>query len=277
MNKILYATDYSKNSVSALKYANYLSEVTGASLTVLNILEYPTIWNSDVPKPAFEDFEKGPTGAYKKLLSEFCEQHLGKEKADKIIFDTEKGDDIEETLKAYVLKNDFDAILLGVHGMNPVQEFFMGSTTQSLISSIDIPVIAVPETAALKDFKTAVFATSLDTTDVSTIKKVVPFLKEVGATLKVVHIAEKKTDEKLKSIAAFMELLNDDVDYATKTFDVVYNEDILRGLFNFIDAQKADLIIMKERKVQSKLRELFHKDLVKRMESQTRIPLMSIK
>ncbi|GLB52451.1 hypothetical protein NBRC110019_14910 [Neptunitalea chrysea] len=277
MNNIVYATDYSNNSVSALKYAYFLSTLTGASLTVLNVLEYPTIWNSDVPKPTFEDFENGAKGAYTKLMKEFCAKHLSADALAGITFDTEKGDNVEETLTAYVAENSTDLIVLGVHGMNPLQEFFMGSTTQSLIANLSIPVVAVPELSVSNVLTTVVFATTLQKEDIATLKKVLPLFENTNTTIKVVHVAERKSDEKIVAFTEFKEFLYDAVPYSNKSLDIVYNEDILRGLLNFITAQKAQMIVMKERKETSALRKVFHKDLVKRMESQTKIPLMSIK
>lgn len=64
MKKIIFATDYSNSSVPALKYAYGLSKKINAELIILNILEYPTIWNSDVPKPKFSDFQSGAPKAY---------------------------------------------------------------------------------------------------------------------------------------------------------------------------------------------------------------------
>ncbi len=277
MNTIVYATDYSNNSVPALKYAYSLSKLTQKKLVVLNILEYPTIWNSDIPKPNFEDYEKGAAQAYHKLLQQFVEKHLGTH-PENVSYEIEKGDDVEEALIAYAKTNNPDMLIMGVHGMNPVQEFFMGSTTKSIISSIDIPVMAVPENSVVDSLSTVVFATALKKEDIVTIKKLKSLFEGVATTLKVVHIAHKKSDEKLTEIAAFKEKLNEDATGLVNSFDVVYNEDRLAGLIGFVSIQKADMIVMKERKsVNNKLKERFQKDLVKRMESKTKIPLLSFR
>ncbi|SFU46053.1 Nucleotide-binding universal stress protein, UspA family [Pustulibacterium marinum] len=277
MNTLVYATDYSKNSVPALKYAYSLSQLTNKKLIVLNILEYPTIWNSDVPKPEFEDYEKGAENAYKNLLQEFCEKQIGGH-LENAIYQVKKGDDVENAILDFSKEHQPDALILGVHGMNPVQEFFMGSTTQSIISSSIVPVIAVPENVQSSTLKTMAFATALKKEDVITIKKIASLFETVKPILKVVHIAHKKSDEKLAEIAEFKELLNDEVSGLVNSFDIIYNEDRLEGLIGFVTIQKADMIIMKERKSQNnKLKERFQKDLVKRMEAKTKIPLLSFK
>lgn len=277
MNTLVYATDYSKNSVPALKYAYSLSKLTNRKLIVLNVLEYPTIWNSDVPKPEFDDYEKGAAQAYRKLLKQFVEKHLGSD-IDNVSYEIKKGDDVEASILEFSKELQPDALILGVHGMNPLQEFFMGSTTQSIISSAVVPVIAVPERVISQDLKTVVFATALNKEDIVSIKKLAMFLEGLETTIKVVHIAHKKTDEKLAEFAEFKELLNDEVADIVSSFDIIYNEDRLEALIGFVSIQKADMIVMKERKsVNNKLKERFQKDLVKRMESKTKIPLLSFK
>lgn len=277
MNTLVYATDYSKNSVPALKYAYSLSKLTNRKLIVLNVLEYPTIWNSDVPKPEFDDYEKGAAQAYRKLLKQFVEKHLGSD-IENVSYEIKKGDDVEASILEFSKELQPDALILGVHGMNPLQEFFMGSTTQSIISSAVVPVIAVPERVISQDLKTVVFATALNKEDIVSIKKLAMFLEGLETTIKVVHIAHKKTDEKLAEFAEFKELLNDEVADIVSSFDIIYNEDRLEALIGFVSIQKADMIVMKERKsVNNKLKERFQKDLVKRMESKTKIPLLSFK
>ena len=78
MKTFLYATDYSKNSVAALKYALKLSLLMDARLVVSHVLAYPVITEAMVLKE-LPELQKSALKANRVRLEEFCERHLGKE------------------------------------------------------------------------------------------------------------------------------------------------------------------------------------------------------
>ncbi len=276
MNQILCATDYSKSSVSALQYAFSLSKKTGAELTILNIIEYPTIWNSDVPKPDFTDFEKGAPQAYRKLLKEFCVKHLGPE------FDTEKvtlalknGNNAEDGILAYSAEAKPTLIIMGVRGMSPLKEIFMGSTTKSLISESNAPVMIVPHEATPDIFQKIVYGTTLMDNDIKAIDKITQIFAPVLRELEVIHIEENKEKTELAKIEEFKNNLQKTVSTELVNFKVVYGKDIFETLKKYLKDNDTNVIGMFERKKGTPAKNLFHRDLVKRVESSTQIPLIS--
>lgn len=76
MKTILYATDYSQNSVAALKYAHNMCLDLKVKLLVTHVFDYPTILRTKVEQP-FTDLDKDAFRGHTTKLEEFCKEHLG--------------------------------------------------------------------------------------------------------------------------------------------------------------------------------------------------------
>ncbi len=58
MKTILYATDYSENSVAALKYAHKMSEQLETRLVIAHVFDYPTVLGMEGLDEPFPHLEK---------------------------------------------------------------------------------------------------------------------------------------------------------------------------------------------------------------------------
>ncbi len=77
MKTILYATDYSDNSVAALKYAGKMAEQLNNRLVVVHVFDCPTILGSETLSEPFPQLEKDAFKTHRAKLEAFCEAHLG--------------------------------------------------------------------------------------------------------------------------------------------------------------------------------------------------------
>ncbi|MGK0252850.1 MAG: nucleotide-binding universal stress UspA family protein [Mariniflexile sp.] len=278
MKKIICATDYSNNSVPALKYAYALSKKINAELIILNIIEYPTVWNSDVPKPKFSDFESGAHKAYQKLLNEFCTTHLGANfNSQNVTLDVKNGEDVENEILNYAKNSQALLLVLGVKGMSPIKELFLGSTTKMLISKSKIPVIAVPEGSKLEKFESLVYATTLADEDIIAIKKICDLFDSIITKIEVLHVSEKEDNSSVSKIEAFRKNLKAQFSTSNIELKIIYNNDVFGTLKNYLKDQEVDILGMLEREKRVVWKNLFHRDLVKRLETSTNIPLISIR
>lgn len=278
MKKIICATDYSNNSVPALKYAYALSKKINAELIILNIIEYPTVWNSDVPKPKFSDFESGAREAYKKLLNEFCTKHLGADfNSQKVTLDVKSGEDVENGILNYANSVQALLLVLGVKGMSPIKELFFGSTTKMLMSKSKIPVIAVPDGSKVEKFERLVYATTLADDDISAIKKICDLFDSVITKIEVIHVSEKEDKTSISKIETFRKNLNTEFSSSNIELKIIYNNDVFGTLKNYLKDEDVNILGMLEREKRVEWKNLFHRDLVKRLENSINIPLISIR
>ena len=78
LKTILYVTDYSTNSVAALKYAYNMSIHMGTRLVVAHVFDYPTVLGTEGLDEPFPHLEENAHKMHRSKLEAFCEEHLGR-------------------------------------------------------------------------------------------------------------------------------------------------------------------------------------------------------
>ena len=155
MNKILYATDLSKNSTYAFFYAVDMAKKYNARIVILHSIEpfrhFYAEGMSDraeaIMGRAKKQEQEMDLGEMKKGLQEFCkrtETQVGApcvELVSKILVPL--GHPVEEILKA-ADEEGCDAIVLGTHGKGFLRQTFLGSVAGSVLERTRKPVFIVP-------------------------------------------------------------------------------------------------------------------------------------
>ena len=68
---------------------------------------------------------------------------------------------------------------------------------------------------------------------------------------------------------------NQKITYKNIDFETINSDTIYEGLRTYINTNKIDIIALLEREERGFLKTLFHKDLIKKMESNITIPMLS--
>lgn len=275
MKTILYATDYSENSVAALKYAHNMCLDLNAKLWVVHVFDNPTIMQTRAEIP-FPNLEKDALRGHTAKLEEFCKKHLGS--------DLKK---MNVTVEAIMDKSAVDGIVsksekiqsllivTGMKGESKLRRLIMGSTARGLIEKAPHPVLTIPGDTSYHPIKTIVYATDFQVEDLDAIRKLAEIAKPLNAKIKIVHISplEKPIDKGEK--IELEKKVNNHVDYANMELDILYSDDIFNELKICLDKNNADIIAMLERESTSYTSELFYRNLLKKMKSYGKIPLLS--
>jgi len=155
IRKILYATDLSKNSVYAFRYATKMAEEYDAAIIILHVIEpIPPMAKRDmkiyVDEAKWEEKIKYEQDLaierIKKRLQEFCKQETQEApqclaRVTNIL--VRPGYPVEEILKA-AGEEDCSMIALGTHGKGFLKQTFLGSVARSVLERADRPVFIVP-------------------------------------------------------------------------------------------------------------------------------------
>ena len=275
MKTILYATDYSKNAVAALKYAYSMSAKMDACLLVIHVFDYPTIMNTEVKEPV-PHFEKNAFKKHNSKLKEFCTKYLGNE-LDKMNVRMEAIEDksVVNGIISKAIELNVYMVVTGMKGVNAFKEFIMGNTTKHLIEKSPCPVLAIPEDASHGQIETIVYATDFEKEDIGAIHKLTEIAKPFNAEIRIVHISPLKEFDRKKLMKEFEEKAKDNIGYSKMEFNIIPSDNTFEDLRLYLGEVNADIIVMLERKSKGLLRKLFHQDLVKKMKSYGRIPLIS--
>ncbi len=278
MKTILYATDYSKNSVPALKYAYSLSSAMQASLKVVHVFDLPTMLDnlSLKAEEAFPDIEGDAHKKHIKKLTAFCQEHLGIT-IDKTTITVEAIEN-KSAVNGIVSKaKEIDAFLIisGMRGGSALREIIIGSTAKHLIENSPCPVLSIPKTLSHTQIKTIVYATDFEEEDLGAINKLIEIAEPLNAKIKIIHVSPLKETVGKEPMKIIVDKINKYIDYPHVEIDILYSDDVFTDLKIYLGKANADLIAMLERNDKSLISQVFHRDQVKKMESYGKIPLLS--
>jgi nucleotide-binding universal stress UspA family protein len=149
ISKILYATDLSKNSAYAFRYAVNTAEKHDAQINILYVLPTPRIigemdWPMD--QKMIEAAKPAQMKKIKTRLDAIVKKEL-KDRPDAIkrvaSIQVSEGDPASEILqKAEDMKAD--VLIMGTHGKGIIAQAFLGSVASQVLQRIRIPVFIIP-------------------------------------------------------------------------------------------------------------------------------------
>jgi nucleotide-binding universal stress UspA family protein len=278
MKTILYATDYSENSELALKYAHNMSDKMEAKLLVIHVFDYPTIMDeiSLKPQPAFPDIEGNAFKKHNAQLKAFCKRVLESDCTSSTIeIDAVENKSVVNGIVEKANAVDAFLVVTGMKGKSKLRELIMGSTPKELIEKAPCPVLTIPSDSVKTEIGTIVYATDFEEEDFGAMDKLTEIAKPFKAKIRIVHISplEKAVGKGYKKDLEAK--IHKHLDYKPLKLDILYSEDAFDTLKTYYRNSNADLMAMLEREENTFTSKVFHRDLVKRMETYGKIPLLS--
>jgi len=155
IKKILYATDLSKNSTFAFRYAITLAEALDAKTTILYVLptvdsamEVPIItqMGEDRYYQLRQERSREIIERIRTKLHDFSQKELKDLRGESDLISSilvHEGDAVDEILKT-AEKLDSDIIILGAHGKGILSHTFLGSVSEKVLRRSTRPVLVVP-------------------------------------------------------------------------------------------------------------------------------------
>ncbi|MHB1147762.1 MAG: universal stress protein [Lutibacter sp.] len=275
MKTIICAIDYSKNAVTAIKYAHEISSKLRTNLLVIHVYKLPLMLGLEFDI-FYEDLEKTTLKKHHTKLKKFCKKHLGKELAElHVSTEAFEAVSVAQGILSKATEHKAFMIVIGMKKESAFEDLFMGNTTINLIEKAPSPILAIPKNANIEKLKTIVYATDFEQEDIGAINKVAQIAKKFNAKIKVVHIDTGIDGDGNLKMEWFKEMVFQKVTYKKIDFKVLFSNEIFNTLKSYIDSNNADLVAMLEREKSGFLKKLFHRDLVKEMESFGKIPLLS--
>ena len=241
MKKILVPTDFSKHAEYALKVAAQIAKKNNGEIFILHMLELPHEGNDamaqgrDIPEIMY--FKKRA----EEKLDDLCDAEYLKD------IDVSEIIKIEGTFEGIMdisQKNNIDLIVMGSHGANGFKEMIIGSNTEKVVRTSNVPVLVIKKEMGEFDVNKFVFASDFSDEVKGTFAKAVEFSNKFGAHLHLVYI---NTPNNFKSTAVAEKIMSDFVgnfqinNYSTH----IYNDvNVEKGILNFANSIDADLIGM---------------------------------
>ena len=241
MKKILVPTDFSKHAEYALKVAAQIAKKNNGEIFILHMLELPHEGNDamaqgrDIPEIMY--FKKRA----EEKLDDLCNADYLKD------IDVSEIIKIEGTFEGIMdisQKNNIDLIVMGSHGANGFKEMIIGSNTEKVVRTSNVPVLVIKKEMGEFDVNKFVFASDFSDEVKGTFAKAVEFSNKFGAHL---HLVSINTPNNFKSTAVAEKIMSDFVgNFQINNYSAhIYNDvNVEKGILNFANSIDADLIGM---------------------------------
>ncbi len=194
MKKILVPIDFSKPSEYAAKMAAKIAKKTGASITLIHLIELPSeivdiYYGSRFSIPESMLYLRKIKEKILDFKNSFFTEDM---KVDYFI----KLNNPFDGIKKYADKIDADLIIMGSKGHSKFEEIIIGSNTEKIVRSSKIPVIVVKRDSKKFSLKNLVFASNFKKDNKEVFIK---FLDFANAFNSKIHLLRVNTPSKFES------------------------------------------------------------------------------
>jgi len=285
MIKLLVPVDFSDYSLNALKYAIKLGEKLSSEITLAHC--FPEIVDeSDLGIPAGTEVEdpqkliREERAKEKNWLEELkrnTEQEFTTEQKQNIKikarFEIGYAEDvllaISEDLKP-------DVIVMGTKSKDETIKELLGSVTSDVIKKARVPVLTIPADSEIDIDKISniLFVTDFSEVDYDSLHKLINLISPFKTIIYGIQFNTVKPDKWDK------EKLNEFRNYCAGTYrnhkieaDILYSDNFLEDLDEFIKEKGIDIIAMTRRK-RNLISSLFHPSITRKILFHTNIPLL---
>lgn len=244
MKKIIIPVDFSNHSEYALKIGAKLAKKHDAELLVLHMLEM-----SDIILSSTDAIQNQKAAYFLQLAEKKFQDFLEKDYLKGIkITPIIKHFKVFSEVNEVAFKHYADLIVMGSHGANGLAEVFIGSNTERVVRSANIPVLVVKNDMSDVNFETVAFACDFSEEAITPYVNALGTFNNLGAKLYLVHVNLPNNKfmssvEIEKKAVSFFVKADGNLD---KMKDVHYVNDytVEQGVLNCADKIGADLIIV---------------------------------
>jgi nucleotide-binding universal stress UspA family protein len=194
MKNVLLPTDFSENSINAIKYAFSFFKDSEVNFFVLNVQKTSDYTTSDlmssssnttVYRAILDDNKK----ELNKLISSLKIDNASEKFGFKALVDF---DVFTDAIQQAVKSNKIDLIIMGTNGATGAKEVIFGSNTLNVIRHSKCPLIAVPEGFSFKKIKSVLFSINNQNKFTKTgIEPLKEILIRFKSKLKILEIKEE--------------------------------------------------------------------------------------
>ena len=241
MKRILVPTDFSKHAEYALRVAAQIAKENSCEIVLLHMLELPhqagDALGSGHNIPEIMFFKDAAINNLENL--KYADYLEGVPVSEIVLFEK-----TFEGVLSVSKKNNIDFVVMGSHGASGYQEMLIGSNTEKVVRLSEVPVLVIKNKT--DEFKSSNFVFASDFSDEikKPFKKVLEFASAFNSHLSLVMI---NTPNSFKSTIVAEKMMSDFIknfNYPNCSFHIYNDVNVEKGIINFSNSIKADLIGM---------------------------------
>ncbi len=286
IRKILVPVDLSDPSRHAALFATRFAHHVGAEILLLHAYYAPDM--QTIPYDETFGFQgtlteyltqlrenaRKETLAFMRGLKETAQKEgLGKVKTDYFVVKGSLDDAVFYADETY----GPDLIILGARGRDKRRDDPIGSMAARILEKAKVPVLVVPEDAAIDDFfrlPEIIYATSYDEADFLAVRKLMELIRPFDKEILCVHFRKGKEDEEEKiKMEGLLRYFRESYPGIRIECRVIEAGEVVEGLDRFIAEHPVSAIAMTTRR-RTLLEKLFFPSIARKMFFHTRVPLL---
>ncbi|WP_405292601.1 universal stress protein [Algibacter sp. Ld11] len=241
MKKILVPTDFSDQAENALKVAAQLARTYDCEIYLLHIIELPIDQvdalnsHSDFPEALF--FMKL---AHKKFEALKKKDYL----KDITVHETVDFHEIFKGIFHVSKKHDIDLIIMGSNGVSGLKEMLIGSNTEKVVRTSEIPVLVIKNEHKSFKVDNFVFASDFKEESIPSYEKSLQFAKIFNAKMHLLLVNTPNNFMTSGEANGRMQIFLDAFDFPELSKNIYNDINIESGIMNFSESISANLIGM---------------------------------
>ncbi len=241
IRNILVPTDFSEVANNALNYAFKMAKKLDSKIILYHVYHVPSVTHlPDNIEDRQKEVEKELAQKMDKLLESTASNDIETEKVTVLGL---AGDEIKEVIK----KRAIDLVIMGTHGASGIRGKLIGSITADIMVNSTVPVLAIPSSAEFTSLSNIAFAYDYGKiNDHRELDTLVKLAEAFDATMHIIKVAEKgeTEDKQAEDIVELEEHLQP----VKHTYEVTTNDDVAKGIEEYINDNNIDLLAMMPRK-----------------------------
>lgn len=239
MKKILVPVDFSEPSTYALEVAAKIAKQQQAEIVVLHMLGLSEAVLTKDETQEYEEAKYYMEMAKKRFKSFLDKSYLKGIKIKQIVQNYK----IFNELNKVAQEQHIDLIVMGSHGTSGFNEFFVGSNTEKVVRTSDIPVLVIKGPNPDFKIKNVLFACSFGDDSVWPYKKALTFAEKFSAKLKLIYI-NTPYDNFLSTSEAEERFTNFMFKAGESNLHIeIYNDySVERGIFSYSEKEQIDVL-----------------------------------
>lgn len=240
MKRILVPTDFSIQAENALKVAAQIARKNNSVIYLAHSLNLPSHLNDvgqvgTLPESLY--FIRIAENEFEKLLKR---PFLTDIEVHEAIGHGEIYDDVKEAVK----QNEIDLIVMGSHGMSGFKEMFIGSNTEKVVRTSNIPVLVIKNEHSSFEINDFVFATDFSDECQRPFDKAQKFAKEMDAKIHLLYINTPGAFKTSSEANSMMNRFIKGMGVENYTFNIYNDSSVEKGILGFARENNAQLIGM---------------------------------
>ena len=274
MYKILVPVDFSKKSEFAVKMSAQIGKKIKSEIHLLHLVELPS---GIVDMGAGSNFSIPASMMYLRKVKEKI-IHLKNTffDGDHIIKYSIKFENPYEGIRNYTQKNNINLIVMGSKGVSDFEEMIIGSNTEKVVRTSNIPVVVVKTDNDKFKFKKLVFASNFDDENKAAFLDFLTFAKKFNSQI---HLLKINTISNFESSYTTHKKIKDFVkgfNLKKKTISIYNDASVVKGIINFAKEIDADVIALTTHG-RSGLSSLFNGSIAKSVSKNVLRPVITFK